>query len=211
MQAVKESLHFLLVLLFSWFLFCCYLMNSVLLMTWASMNLIRLGFWCSSHAASMTLILGFFASTDIQLGLNCSHLIKTTPSFVQTLRWFAWFYFYIFSSDPSSSHIVFFFCCSCQVCPKNNLVYKQAEELEDTQPGSILYGFYTPPPLAVENWNSQLLIRRQDFLYIPYNISKYFIFLFFYCLSQITEFLCYLSWFMTKIAFLSCNRTGFTF
>ncbi|KAK9940777.1 hypothetical protein M0R45_017418 [Rubus argutus] len=36
--------------------------------------------------ASMTLILGFFGSADLQLGPNCSRLIRTNPFFVQTIK-----------------------------------------------------------------------------------------------------------------------------
>lgn len=34
----------------------------------------------------MTLILGFFGSADLQLGPNCSRLIRTNPFFVQTIK-----------------------------------------------------------------------------------------------------------------------------
>ncbi|XP_004294245.1 PREDICTED: uncharacterized protein LOC101291029 [Fragaria vesca subsp. vesca] len=61
--------------------------------------------------ASMTMILGFFGSADLQLGPNCSRLIRTNPFFVQTIK---------------------------------------AQEIEGTKPGSILYGFYIPPPLDDE-------------------------------------------------------------
>lgn len=77
---------FLPVLLFSRFLFCCYVVNSVLLMTWVSRWLDLFGFWCSSPAASMTLILGFFGSADLQLGPNCSRLIRTNTFFVQNIK-----------------------------------------------------------------------------------------------------------------------------
>ncbi|KAH7542249.1 hypothetical protein FEM48_Zijuj02G0053300 [Ziziphus jujuba var. spinosa] len=49
-----------------------------------SCAVVILAFWF--FAASMTLILGFFGSVDLQMGPNCSRLEQTNPFFVQSIQ-----------------------------------------------------------------------------------------------------------------------------
>ncbi|CAN6692979.1 unnamed protein product [Malus baccata var. baccata] len=79
--------------------------------------------------ASMTLILGFYGSGNLQLGPNCSRLIQTNPFFVQSIK-------VINCISSCNSHLV-----------KNR---RAAQELDEQKPGPVLHGFHKPPPLDVE-------------------------------------------------------------
>lgn len=86
----------------------------------------------------MTLILGFYGSSTIQLEPNSSRLVKVNAFFVQAIQ--VGFEFLLFSilflgtaADPT-----FFY-----------LNMKQAEEIHETLPGTMVYGFTKVPPLDV--------------------------------------------------------------
>ncbi|CAN6559385.1 unnamed protein product [Malus baccata var. baccata] len=89
--------------------------------------------------ASMTMILGFYGSDNLQLGPNCSRLIQTNPFFVQSIK--------VINRISS--------CNSCLVknwCAVKLIwsIKQQAQEHDEQKLGPVLYGFNKPPPLDVE-------------------------------------------------------------
>lgn len=91
----------------------------------------------------MTMILGVFGSVNLTLGPNCSVLTKPNPLFVQSIKvkfsFFICHFLLVVCSDFFSGIWVGF---------------HQVEELDNDNPGLMLYGFYESPPLdVIRTWS----------------------------------------------------------
>lgn len=89
----------------------------------------------------MGLILGIYGTTTLQLGPYSSVLIKVNSIFVQSIkvRFLPYLSFYYVYLNPFEL---------------NDLMNKQAEQIDEAKPGIMLYGFDEEPYLGVKtNWS----------------------------------------------------------
>lgn len=83
----------------------------------------------------MTVILGYYGSEELPLGPNCSRLVQANPFFVQSIQVVCRLLVY--------SELDFTALYSC-------LYLNQAQGIDESKNGPMLYGFHETPPLDVE-------------------------------------------------------------
>lgn len=108
------------------------------------------------------MILGFYGSSNIELGPNSSRLLDANPFFVQSIKVSCWMLFY---------YSCCFLWCKTQ---EFELVYVQVKELHESKHRPVLYGFDELPPLDVKiTWSETHFVfvepgnHRVKFLWLP--------------------------------------------